>query len=322
MTGKSLATPTATPVARLEVALAAPNIKRKFDEALADAAPSFIASITELYKQNADLQKCDPMEVVAVVLSAATLKLPINKALGFSWIIPYKKGGKPVPEFQIGYKGYIQLAIRTGLYRHLNAGIVYEGELVGSDKLTGCIDISGERKSDKVLGYFAHMETMNGFKKTVYTSTEGMEDHRNKYCKGSDHAKSAWSTDYDPMAVKTMIRMLLSKYGIMSIEQAGPMARALEYDDQTPEQRLAADIDSGDDDLIDVTPEDHDEEEPTRVCHDRNGDQMFESFCNDPEQCKKRQGCPSWSKDDGSGQDIGKDETVDQSESETVEMKF
>ena len=205
----------------------------QIEDALADSAPTFMASITELYKNNPALQECKPTDVIAVVLSAATLRLPINKALGYAWVVPYKEKGKPVPQFQIGFKGLIQLAIRTGLYRHINAGKVYEGQLAGNDKLSGSIDLSGDKTSDTVVGYFAHLETLGGFKKTVYSSVEGVQDHRDKFAKGHKRAGSVWTTNFDAMAEKTMLRKLLSRYGIMSIEQAGVMAKAFELDEQT-----------------------------------------------------------------------------------------
>ena len=286
-----------TALARMDVALAAPNIRKKFEEALADSAPTFMASITELYKNNPALQECQPTDVIAVVLSAATLKLPINKALGFAWIIPYKKAGKPVPEFQIGYKGFIQLAIRTGLYRYLNAGVVYEGELVSNDKLSGAIDLSGTKESDTVIGYFAHMETLNGFKKTVYASVEGIEGHRDQFAKGANRKDSAWKTNPHSMGIKTMICKLLSKYGIMSIEQAAPMARAFELDnDQTPESRLIEDMSQAPNEIIDIEPEAGSQadnvENEFRSCPDRDNAQMNIDYCEN--DCKNKEGCPAW----------------------------
>lgn len=303
----------ATPLARMDVALAAPNIRKKFEEALADSAPTFMASITELYKNNPALQECQPTDVIAVVLSAATLKLPINKALGYAWVVPYKKGGKPVPEFQVGYKGYIQLAIRTGLYRYINAGKVYEGELAGEDKLSGSIDLSGKRESDVVIGYFAHLETLNGFKKTVYSSVEGVEGHRDEFAKGHNRAGSVWNKNFDAMAEKTMLRKLLSRYGIMSIEQAAPMARAFELDEQTPEGQLAIDIEMADGDVIDIDHVSVGDEAKTKSCPERSGDQMNIDYCEG--SCDKREGCPSWA-------DAGAEEETAEPDSSLPDKQF
>lgn len=116
-------------------------------------------------------------------------------------------------------KGYIQLCMRTGAYRYINADVVYEGELVKHDKLTGEIEIDPEqRKSDKKIGYFAFIETLNGFRKTLYMSVEEVTKHAQQYSKSFGSKNSVWATDFDAMALKTCLRLLLSKYGIMSVE--------------------------------------------------------------------------------------------------------
>lgn len=116
-------------------------------------------------------------------------------------------------------KGYIQLCMRTGAYRYINADVVYEGELVKHDKLTGEIEIDPfERISNKKIGYFAFIETLNGFRKTLYMTVEEVIEHAQQYSKGYSSKNSVWATDFDAMALKTCLRLLLSKYGIMSVE--------------------------------------------------------------------------------------------------------
>src|SRR5690606_21257470 len=115
--------------------------------------------------------------------------------------------------------GYIQLCMRTGAYRYINADVVYEGELVSHDKLTGEIVLdSTQRTSDKKIGYFAFIETLNGFRKTLYMTVEEIADHAKRYSKNFGNKNGPWATDFDAMALKTCLRLLLSKYGIMSIE--------------------------------------------------------------------------------------------------------
>src|SRR6056297_1666908 len=128
---------------KLKSILEKDSVQKQFKNALDENSGSFVASIIDLYNNDNYLRKCDPSAVVQEALKAATLKLPINKQLGFAYIVPY--GDKP--EFQIGYKGYIQLAMRSGQYKHLNAGKVYEGEEIEHDKLKGNYYISGEAKS-------------------------------------------------------------------------------------------------------------------------------------------------------------------------------
>ena len=213
-------TAVAKPIDRLKNILAAESVQEQFKSVLRENAGAFVASIIDLYNTDRTLQMCDPKNVVMEALKAASLKLPINKQLGFSWIVPYKnKQGQYIPTFQLGYKGYIQLCMRTGAYRYINADVVYDGELVKQDKLTGEIEIDpAQRKSDKKIGYFAFIETLNGFRKTLYMSTEEITKHAQQYSKSFGHASSVWATDFDAMALKTCLRLLLSKYGIMSVE--------------------------------------------------------------------------------------------------------
>ena len=206
------------PVDQLKTILGADSVQEQFQNALKENSGAFVASIIDLYASDNYLQQCDPGKVVAEALKAATLKLPINKSLGFAYIVPYRDKGVQAPQFQIGYKGYIQLAMRTGQYKYLNAGVVYEGELKGKDKLTGIIDLSGEKISDKIVGYFAYMELINGFAKSVYWTIEEVTAHAKKFSKSYNSQSSAWKTNFDSMAIKTVIRNLLSKYGIMSID--------------------------------------------------------------------------------------------------------
>jgi recombination protein RecT len=209
-----------TPVARLKNVLANDSVQEQFRNALADNASLFTASLIDLYASDTYLQNCDPQLVVMEALKAATLKLPINKSLGFAYIVPYKKKGKQIPQFQIGYKGMIQLAMRTGQYRFINAGYVYEGEFIGENRLTGEVNLSGEKISDEVVGYFAYIQTINGFTKTAYMSVSDMEQHGRKYSKAYSNKYAPWQTEPHKMGRKTMLRQLLGTYGIMSVEMS------------------------------------------------------------------------------------------------------
>lgn len=228
------------PIDRLKNILSAQSVQEQFKSVLAENSGSFVASIIDLYNNDKYLQACDPKQVVMEALKAASLKLPINKQLGFAWLVPYRDGatGNYVPTFQLGYKGYLQLCMRTGAYRYINADVIFEGELVKHDKLTGEIEInSAARRGDKKVGYFAFIETLNGFRKTLYMSTEEVTRHAARFSKAYSSKSSPWTTDFDAMALKTCLRLLLSKYGIMSIE----MQRAyVEDNDNLAEQADAA----------------------------------------------------------------------------------
>jgi recombination protein RecT len=188
-----------------------------------------VASVIDLYNSDSYLQQCEPKEVVMEALKAAVLKLPLNKSLGFSWLVPYNNSVKTtngwqkklVPTFQIGYKGYIQLAMRTGQYKTINADKVFEGEIRTVDKLTGEIDFTGEKQSDTVVGYFAHIVLINGFSKTLYRTKEEIIEHAKRFSKSYNAKSSAWATDFDAMAIKTVISNLLSHYGFLSTEMIG-----------------------------------------------------------------------------------------------------
>lgn len=235
------------PVDRLKNILQAPSVQEQFKNALAENRNLFIASLIDLYSSDKNLQQCDPSLLVREALKAAVLQLPIAKSLGFAWIVPYK--GTPV--FQLGYRGYIQLALRTGVYRHINADTVYEGELRGTDKLTGLVDLSGERRSDKITGYFAYLETVNGFKKAVYWTKERITEHAKKFSPSFGYKEGVWQTNFDAMAIKTVIRHLISRYGIMSIE----MQQALDIDQDEENRELSREMDErANREMIDIKP--------------------------------------------------------------------
>ena len=208
------------------------------------------------------MQTCKPSVVIAEALRAATLRLPLNKALGFAYIVVYNNSVKqadgswvkvPTPTFIPGYKGYIQLAMRTGQYRTINADVVYEGEVRKVNKLTGEIAFDGEKTSDKIIGYFCYFELLNGFSKTLYVTVEDMAAYAKRYspsvkkettvaqliAKANDGIigkKVGWEGNFNDMALKTVIRRLLSKYGYLSVEMQNAMAHDVE-DEAMPERR-------------------------------------------------------------------------------------
>ena len=250
-----------SPVEQLKRVLSAESVQEQLKNALKEEAPLFVASIIDVYSNDAYLQDCKPSDVVREALKAATLKLPINKNLGFAWIIPYKEKGVPKPQFQMGYKGYIQLAMRTGQYRYINADAVYEGEIVYRDKLTGEIRLE-DSDSDEVVGYFALMETINGFRKTIYWTKDQMLRHAQKYSKSYHRENSVWKTDFEAMAIKTMIKALLSKYGIMSVEMMNAFTSDT-ADDVPFEDQVQGEIEqNANSEVLDIEAEDPEEEGP------------------------------------------------------------
>ena len=195
----------------LKALMNTPTMKNKFKEVLKEKSDGFMASVLNLVNNDSYLSSVDPMSIVTSAMVAASLDLPVDKNLGYAWIIPYK--GKA--QFQLGYKGYIQLAQRSGQYQSLNVIEVYEGELRGWNRLTEQFEFDPEgRLSDKVIGYVGYFELLNGFKKTVYWTKQEIELHKRKFSK-SDFG---WKKDFDAMAKKTVLRNMLSKWGILSVE--------------------------------------------------------------------------------------------------------
>ena len=247
------------PVDVLKSVLNAPSVQQQFQNALGSNSNSFVASVIDLYNTDKSLQDCNPNQVVMEALKAAVLKLPINRALGYAYILPFKNKGVPTPTFIIGYKGLIQLAMRTGQYRYINADVVYEGEIAGKDKLTGSIDFTGQKKSDKVIGYFAHIELLNGFRKTLYSTVEEIAKHAKMYAPtlkfskditveslvklaGKEPTGIGWTGDFDSMAIKTVLRELLSKYGYLSIEMQSAIVQDIETDIRAERDNAIQDV--------------------------------------------------------------------------------
>lgn len=249
----------ATPAQMLNSLLNNGAIQQALKSTLDKNAGAFAASVMNLFNNDTLLQQCEPRAVLAEALKAAALKLPVEKQLGFAYIIPYKDHGVPKPQFQLGYKGYIQLAMRTGEYRYINAGKVYEGELKSEDKLTGAVDISGERVSDKIIGYFAYIETLNGFSKTYYWSREKLTEHVKKYSKAFQKGSAIWRDNFDEMAIKTVLRNLLSHYGIMSIEMSSALS------DEAAPGKIPGEPADGPEIIVDSDSPDESEEAP-QIC--------------------------------------------------------
>jgi len=226
-----------TAIGKLRAALYAPSTKEQFDNVLKDNAGAFMASVLELASNDKNLQECDPNRLIVECMKAASLKLTLNKNIGDAWVIAYKG----VPQFQMGYKGWIQLATRTGQIKRLNLKVVYEGMRVKEDYLTGDIDISGAPTSDKAIGYFAYASTVSGFEKTVYMSKADVEAHAKKYSKSWGRQDSAWTTAFDMMAMKTCF-LKLKTFLPRSIE----MIRASEYEDESIiDQEIEANANKG-----------------------------------------------------------------------------
>jgi len=225
----------------LQSLINSPAVRASFERVLDKQAPGFISSIMSLAKANEKLFLCEPQSVLMAAAMAATLQLPINQNLGFAYIIPYGQ----VAQFQMGYKGYIQLAQRTGKYKTINATEVYEGELVNYNRLTGEFDLSGERTSETIIGFAAYFRLIDGFEKSIYMTVKEMQKHGSRYSKM--FTSGIWKSDFDKMALKTILKMILSKYGVLSIEMQKAIisdnTRVVNIDSDMPEVQAIDAID-------------------------------------------------------------------------------
>lgn len=188
---------------------------------------NFTTAITSAVSTNPALMDCDPWTIVSAGLLGETLQLSPSPQLGQYYLVPYndRKLGRKVAQFQLGYKGYIQLAIRSGQYKKLNAMAIKEGELIKYDPLNEEIEVQlieddAAREAAPTIGYYAMFEYLNGFRKVIYWSKDKMESHALQYSQGYKAKKgyTFWEKSFDDMAIKTMLRQLISKWGIMSIE--------------------------------------------------------------------------------------------------------
>jgi len=188
-------------------------VKSKFAEILGKNAPAFISSVVTL-STTTKLQECEPRSILASAIAAASLNLQVTPTLGFAAIIPYGKQA----QFQIMSKGLIQLALRTGQFRTINVTEIYEGEMQNENRLTGEFDFTGKKLSNNVVGYAAYFELMNGFSKALYMSTEQIKAHGKKFSKTYDFAGASWKQNFEAMARKTVLKLLLSRYAPLSVE--------------------------------------------------------------------------------------------------------
>ena len=262
------------------------NVKAKFAEMLGQRAPQFITSVLQVCANSKDLADADPISVFNSAAVAATLDLPVNSNLGFAYIIAYfdTKANKKVASLQLGYKGYLQLAQRSGQFKTISATPIYEGQLIEENPLTGFLFDFKLKKSDKIIGYAAYFKLINGFEKTLYMPTETVTSHGKKYSKTFAKGYGLWKDDFDAMATKTVLKLLLSKFAPLSIE----MQRAIIAD-----QAVINDADT-----LDVTYTDNEPDTPVVINKEH---ERIELMINDaktmPELAKLEKSVPTEMKD-------------------------
>jgi len=207
-------------------ALETPAVKSRINDLLGKKAPQFASSVIAI-SNLPGLADCEPMSVIGSAITAATLDLPINQSLGFAHIVPYNNRTGKRAQFQIGYKGFIQLALRSGQYLRLNDCVIPNGGLKSYNELTGELDVDFDAAGDgDPDGYAFYFKLVNGFEKTVFWSFNKTKEHARRYSQAYRKGYGPWKDDFDAMGLKTVIKNTLSKYGILSVE----LQRAIESD--------------------------------------------------------------------------------------------
>ena len=226
------------PTVSLQAYIRSGAVQERFENLLGKRAGEFTTSLMSAVNSNPVLQDCPPDTVVKAAIVAAGMNLPINPNLGFAYIIPYNNkkkekttlaSGKVVwkesyqmeAQFQMGYKGFIQLAQRSNQFKRINASDVRYGEYQGIDRMSGEVKINWEeddekREKLKVVGYVGYFKLLNGFEKELYMSVEELTNHAKKYSQSFKKGYGLWVDQFDVMAKKTVLKLLISKYGALS----------------------------------------------------------------------------------------------------------
>ena len=202
-----------------------PNTDNYLTSVLAERKGEFINNLTAVVANDAKLQACEPVTLMYAALKATALRLPLDPNLGQAYIIPYKNNRerKTEAQFQIGWKGFIQLAIRSGQFQAINTTDIREGELQGYNLMTGEVNVQAvpDRETKPVVGYLAYFKLTNGFAKSLYMTAEEIEQHATRYSqsyRGKYKDSSLWATDKDAMAKKTVLKLLLNRYAPLSVD--------------------------------------------------------------------------------------------------------
>lgn len=286
------------------------EVIQRFAEVLGTerTAKKYIGSVLLAVGQNDNLQQCTPQSIMISGMRAATLKLTVDPALGHAYMVPYKDKAT----FILGYKGLMQLALRTGKYRHINVATVYDGQEVEEDQLKGIHTIKGLPKYDRKkwvpIGYMLYFELRDGYSKTFYMTCEEIEEHGKKYSKGYDKFKkewrndSTWKTDFENMAKKTVIRLGLSRYGYFDADDY----LAMNESDEVVDEELQDDFIDGE--LLDSALE---QEEARRHQYDDKTTEELSAllgFEDEPDTSKKLTPAQKKKQDaiDGAGKFISK----------------
>ena len=221
----------------LSALIKSPAVKERFAEVLKTKGDSFLASVLTTVNNSALLQKAEPTTILSAAMVAASLELPIVPSLGFAALVPFRDGktGTCVCQFQIMARGLVQLALRTGQYRKIEVEAVHTGEIKSRNRFTGEIEF-GEPTDNNVVGYLGFFELCNGFRKFLYMTNEEISEHAQKYSQTAKRGFGLWVDNFDAMARKTVLKLLLAKWGPLSVEMQTALLRdqSAETDNSQP----------------------------------------------------------------------------------------
>ena len=204
------------------------QVQSKFADMLGKRSTQFITSVMQVTTSNELLAKATPQSIYGAAVTAAILDLPIQNNLGFAYIVPYndRQSGQCVAQFQLGYKGLIQLALRSGQFKNISVTEIYEGQIVSENPLTGYVFDFSKKTSENIIGYAAYFSLLNGFEKTEYMSKDKIDAHGKRFSQTYKKGFGVWKDDFDSMAKKTVLKLTLSKYAPLSVE----MQKAITFD--------------------------------------------------------------------------------------------
>lgn len=280
------------PLAQVKGLLAQESVKSRFQEILGKKSAQFMASIINLVSGSEQLRQCDVKSIMAASFVAATYDLPIDSNLGFAAIVPYNNSKynqqtrqyekHMEAQFQMMYKGFIQLAIRSGHYEKMNYAVVYEDEILSYNPILGEVEFvkdfskctqRANGQTEKIVGYYAWFHLKTGFSKELYMTKADIDNHARKYSQSyrndlnNNKKNSKWTTDFEAMALKTVIKLLLSKWGILSID----MERAIQDDQKVFDANGQATYEDNQPDVIEA-------EDPFKVSENNEAIEEVEDF--------------------------------------------
>lgn len=241
---------------QFKTALTNDDVKARFEQILRERSDVFLASLLSVVANSKGLQNCDTNSILTAAAKAAILDLPIEPELGQAYIVPFKN----TATFIAGYKGLLQLALRTNQYKAINVAPIYQGEQVIEDRITGDIKINGKQSGPEIIGWAGYFETKGGFKKFLYMSKEDIHAHAERYSPSYKVNNGAWTTNTTDMEKKTVLRQLLSKWGLMSIQMQDADSAPI-YQTETGEDLVVPDFG----DVIEGRAEDVPEEQPEQI---------------------------------------------------------